>query len=258
MRFIHLTDTHLGPRPDYQIEGHATPTLPNVEAVIREINELPFEPDFILHTGDVVDDRSEAAYRLAKPVFEKLTAPIYYVVGNHDDGDTMQRVLLGRTGSPSRFDYYGEIGGVALAVFETRGPVDPGGTLTPSQFVAIRELCRPEGPPLIIAIHHQPIPLDVTWLDLRMPLDCGPEFLDAIAPARERIRGVFFGHVHRSFQVMRDGILFSSAMSACAQITGWPNSATPIPNPDELPGFSIVTITETETIVRQHTVKRPM
>lgn len=255
MRFVHITDTHIGPTPDHIMQGH--PTLPNAEALVREINALPFAPDFILHTGDVVDDRSEAAYRLAKPIFEKLNYPIYYVVGNHDEGDTMQRVLLERTPSPGRFDYYGEIHGLALAVFETRGPVDPGGTLTPAQLAAVRDLCKPEGPPLIIAIHHQPVPLDVTWLDLQMPLDCGPEFLEAIAPARERLRGVFFGHVHRAFQVMRDGILLSSAMSATAQITSWPDHATPDPIPHELPGFSIVTITDTETIIRQHTFKRP-
>src|SRR5262245_8731096 len=140
MRFIHLTDTHIGPTPEHELPDQpGNPTLPNVEAVIAEINALPFAPDFVLHTGDVVEDGSEAAYRLPKPVFEKLNYPSYYAVGNHDDGETMQRVLLGRTPSPGRFDYYGEIEGSGLAVFETRGPVDPSGTLTPAQLVAIQE-----------------------------------------------------------------------------------------------------------------------
>ncbi|MEP7289125.1 MAG: metallophosphoesterase [Chloroflexota bacterium] len=259
MRFVHITDTHIGPTPQYRVQGQLA--LPTLEALVRTINDLPFEPDFILHTGDIADDGSEAAYALARPVLQQLKAPIFYLLGNHDRPKPMQQVLLSKSTVAQRYDYYVKLNGFGLAVFDSRGPTDPAGTLTANQLNALRDLCQPSGPPLIIALHHQPVALDVEWLDngwgeSRMQLDCAEEFLKAIAPARDRIRGVFFGHVHRSCQVIRDGILFSTPPSSCAQILAWPTQHTPIPSPDELPGFNVVTVLPDQTIIRQHTFLR--
>jgi Icc protein len=259
MRFVQISDTHLGSTPDYAVRGNQS--LRYLKALVHTINNLPFAPDFILHTGDVADDASEAAYKLAKPVLDTLKYPIYYLVGNHDSATAMQRVLLGKTNPAERLDYYVEIAGIGLAVYDSHGPVDPAGTLTAQQLESIRKLCTPDGPPLVIALHHQPVALDSKWLDegwradgrdLRMPLDCGPAFLEAIAPARNRIRGVFFGHVHWGFQIMQNGILMCSAPSALGQLTSWPNQPAPVIAPD-LPGFNLVTINGNQTIVRQFT-----
>src|SRR5579859_4096157 len=110
MRFVHITDTHIGPTPDYETIGHKS--LPALQALVERINTLPFEPDFVLHTGDIVDDGDEASYRLARGVLEKLRAPIYYVLGNHDRPEPMQRVLLGKDTAVERYDYYVERDGI--------------------------------------------------------------------------------------------------------------------------------------------------
>ncbi len=259
MRFVHITDTHIGPTPDHRVLGQLP--YPAVGALVEQINSLPFEPDFVLHTGDVTDDASEAAYALARPLLEKIKAPVLYALGNHDRPEPMRQILLGKAPTSDRYDYQMNIQGIELAVFDTRGPVDPEGTLTAEQFNALRNLCQPSGPPLVIALHHQPVPLDIAWLDhgwdgRRMMLDCSEAFLEAIAPARNRIRGVFFGHVHRSAQVFREGILFCTPPSACAQIFAWPTQTEPVPSPAELPGFNVVTITDDQTIIRQHTIPR--
>ncbi len=262
MRFVHITDTHVGSTPDHTIHGYRT--LPNLETLVATINDLPFRPDFVLHNGDVVDDGQEAAYTLAKPVLSKLKAPIYYVTGNHDRPDKLSRVLLDQSMNGDRYDYTVDVGGYLLAVFDTRGPADPAGTLMPAQLDRLRDLCTPSGPPLILALHHQPVWLDSTWLDeawqdgKRMPLDNADAFRAAIAPARSRIRGVFFGHVHRGFQVVQDGILYCSAPSAVLQFESWPGQRTPKPSGEELPEFGIVTVTPTGTIIRQHTFARPV
>src|SRR5664279_4192267 len=103
MRFIHITDTHIGPTPDHRVLTQLA--LPTLEALVDRINALPFAPDFILHTGDIVDDGSEAAYALARPLFEKLKTPIYYVLGNHDLPAAMRTALLGQAASAERYDY---------------------------------------------------------------------------------------------------------------------------------------------------------
>lgn len=260
MRFVHITDTHIGPTLEHRVLGQLS--YPALEALVEQINSLPFAPDFVLHTGDITDDASEAAYALARPLLEKIKAPIFYLIGNHDRPEPMQRVLLGKAPTAERYDYYTTVAGLGLAVFDTRGPVDPAGTLTAQQLESLRNLCQPDGPPLIIAVHHQPVELDVEWLDHgwnggQMIIDCSDAFLEAIAPARHRIRGVFFGHVHRSAQVFRNNILFSTPPSACAQIVAWPTQKEPIPSLGELPGFNVVTIQDDQTIIRNYTFPRP-
>jgi 3',5'-cyclic AMP phosphodiesterase CpdA len=265
VRFVHVTDSHIAPDAAFTSYGHAP--YANLVSVVDAINALPFPIDFVLHTGDVVQDRSEAAYRLAAAVLARLRLPIHYVAGNHDDADILQHVLLHRAPAGPRFDYRLDIDGIQLAVFDSRGPHDPSGRLTHEQLSGLRRLCSTQGPPLVIAIHHPPVALDTKWLDEgwtvpsgRVPhmlLERGREFQDAVAPARERLRGVFFGHVHRAFQVMQRGVLYSSASSSFGQLLTWHGQEEPEPSPQEPAGFSVVTITIDRTIVRQYSLPRP-
>jgi Icc protein len=156
---------------------------------------------------------------------------------------------------------------VRITVLDSRGPNDPGGTLTNDQLSELRTLCANGNAPLVIAIHHPPLPMDSLWLDNGWPtpggrspnmlLDRGPEFLETIALARDRIRGVFFGHVHRTCQIVHRGILYSSAPSAFGQLLTWPDQSSPKASPEEPAGFSLVTVTGDRTIVQQHSIARP-
>jgi Icc protein len=262
VRFVHISDSHIGSRPDFKNYGHVP--LTNLESTVEAINSLPFQIDFVLHTGDVVEDRSEAAYRIAAPVLAKLKMPVLYVAGNHDDPHLMQQVLMGQALDGERLDYVRDIAGVRLAVFDTRGPNPPGGTLTPDQFARLRDVCTPDGPPLLLAMHHPPLRLDSSWLDNgwktypSMLLDCGERLMETLAPARDRIRGLFLGHLHRSYQVMRNGIFMSSALSSFGQLETWPSSGGPVAAPYEPGGFCLVTITPEQTTVSQHVLARPV
>lgn len=260
MRFVHISDTHVGPTPHYELDGHVP--LIQLEHLVEVINSLTFPVDFVLHTGDVVNSGQEAEYALAAPVLARLRLPIYYVAGNHDDPAHMRRMLLSQDASDARFDYQFEAAGMQFAVFDTRGPAWPSGRLEPDQIEALHRLCVPDGPPLIIALHHPPLALDSAWLDCgwvtdngtspNMLLENGAAFYDAIAPARERICGVFFGHVHRAYQVFHRGVMLSGAPSSFVQYYTWPDQTLPVRSSDELPGFSVVTIEDGRTVVRSH------
>ncbi len=265
LRFVHISDTHIFADPGFVHYGHAP--FANLNGLVDAINALTFPIDFVLHAGDIVEDRSEASYRVARRVLDGLRAPIRYVAGNHDDADAMQRILLDRSPEGLRFDYGFSAGGVRVEVLDSRGPNDPGGTLSDAQLSALRAVCVPHGPPLVVCLHHPPLPLDSLWLDEgwmtskgrtpNMLLDRGVEFLETLSPARDRIRGVFFGHVHRALQIMHDGILFSCAPSAFGQLLTWPDLDLPVWAPLEPAGFNLVTIMEDRTIVRQHCIARP-
>ncbi len=259
--FIHLTDTHITADPTFANYGHRP--YDNLKQLIATINALPFPFDFVLHTGDVVNDGSIEAYQQAKHLFSDLRAPIYYLAGNHDHAPDLQRVLLNIESPLDRYDYTFEMGSVQFVMLDSRGSIDPGGELRADQLARLAEICTSDGLPLVIALHHEPVLLDVPWLD-EMTFMPSPmlvsnyaQFMDAIRPARERIRGVFFGHIHRGIQVQQDGLLFSSAPSVFGQLKAWPNLREVIPSPEEPGGYCLVTIEEQRTLIQQYTFARP-
>ncbi|HEY0010187.1 MAG TPA: metallophosphoesterase [Tepidisphaeraceae bacterium] len=260
VRFVHLTDTHLGATPYFSLYGRQT--LAALQRVVSVINDFPFEIDFVLHTGDVADDGSSEAYQLAREAMGRLKAPVKYVAGNHDDAERLQRIVIGDPNPLPRLDYVFDVRGVRVVVLDTRGPVDPAGFVEPQQLQWLRTHCTFEGPPLVVAMHHSPVELDTPWLDTPPPgwngkhmfIDNAAELLDVLRPARLRLRGVFSGHVHGAFQVMRDGILFVSGQSTFGPLTSLPDTDRPVGDSTQLPLFNIVTVTEDSTIVRPRVV----
>ncbi|MFA6619145.1 MAG: metallophosphoesterase [Candidatus Neomarinimicrobiota bacterium] len=88
---IHVTDTHLPSHLYWGDEGLETDftELEDFEAVIDDINII--NPDFVLHTGDFINDGEIEALgipsiSLAKTLLHKLDVPLYLVAGNHDLG----------------------------------------------------------------------------------------------------------------------------------------------------------------------------
>mgnify|MGYP000921779486 CR=1 FL=1 len=142
IRFIHITDTHVRGAAGFELYGRNA--FAYLETLVDHLNRHTFPIDFVLHTGDVVDDRSEAAYHLAKTALSKLRYPIYYVAGNHDDPAALRRVLLNNSSENDlggRFDYSFSLKGITFAVFDSRGERDPAGWLSEEQLAALRTLC---------------------------------------------------------------------------------------------------------------------
>ena len=75
----------------------------------------------------------------------------------------------------------------------------------------------------------------------------------ALLPARDRIRGVFFGHVHRGTQVYQDGILYTSVASTFCQFHHWPNDQKYTLDDTSRAAFNFVTLTPAKTIVKEYT-----
>lgn len=259
VHFVHISDTHIGPTPDFTLYG--VRTLPALERVVDRINALPVRPDFVVHTGDVAAKPDPEAYRLTASVMGRLSAPVYYVTGNHDRSQDLRALLPmgpkvdlveGEDALAYRFD----LGGHRIVVLDGRGPdaIDPHGLLPESQLEALRRELSAGIAPVTVFVHFPPVALHSPWLDRDMLLLNGPDLHRVLVEGRERIRGVFFGHAHRGMQVFRDGVLYSSVGSPFCQFTAWPG--------DEKPGmeaggpgcFNFVTLTPGGCLVKEHTV----
>lgn len=260
--FVHISDTHIGPTPDFVRHGHNSYGC--AERVVEIINRLPRTPDFVIHTGDVVYDPDPAAYRLAARIFERLQVPVYYVVGNHDRAQDMHHFLpMGPKDDVGKerttLSYTFERKGYRFLVLDGRGPdeIDPHGLYTEEQLALVRAEAQADGPPLTVFTHYPTLPLNSIWMDAYMLAVNGPLLHEALLPARKRLRGVFHGHVHQHMQTCRDGILYVSVASVFSQFAAWPDDINVQFDPDYLPGYGFVHLIPEQTVIHQHTFPRP-
>jgi len=256
--FVHISDTHLHYDPTYTGSFTDIVPRPGVEAMIRTINDLPFHVDFVLHTGDIMTDpEEEAHYALAQEVLSPLRYPIHYLSGNHDRAEWIQRVLMQRTDIAPSLDYEFEVNGVQFICLDSSIP-DPDvhyGQLEETQLDWLNGLCGIYDPrPLVVALHHHTLPLEAPWLDT-IVLTNGDALHSILLKARDRLRGVFFGHIHESTITTRDGISYYSALSGWFQTRTWYGQAEGANEPLYYPGFNVVTLTTRDTFVRHYRVK---
>lgn len=257
LRFVHLSDTHISHDPDYGSPGIPRHPAPCAEALVEQINQLPFEPDFVLHTGDVAYDPREPAYERAREILGRIRYPVYYLAGNHDDARMLQRVFLRRETIQPTLHYEFAVNGVQVICLDSTSPATPpSGTVSEEQLTWLRGLTEAADPrPLIVAVHHNTLMTDVPWLNNFMRMANGDALHAALLPARQRIRGVFYGHIHQNSQILRDGILYSSVLSSWYQIHSWPGQTETTLEPDAEPGFNVVTLSADQTHIRNHRYK---
>jgi Icc protein len=265
LRFVHISDTHINPDLFYNRDYARYTPLPGAQALVDAINALPFEPDFVLHTGDIAYDPVPEAYQTVRAVLSRLRAPVYYLAGNHDDSRSIQSVLMDRHFSELQpYLYYDfDVNGVQVVCLDSNGPhipENPSGSVTSGQMQWLEAICNArDRRPLVVAVHHNVIPVGVPWLDDWMRMENGEDFHRLMRKAVKRLRGVFFGHIHQQLTTMRDGVLYVASASSWCHFNGYPipEALRPTPDFNTPPGFSVVTVTADQTFVRRYNLSFP-
>lgn len=257
VRFIHISDTHIGISKNFEL--HGVNPYKAAEVLVKIVDKLEFRPDFIMHTGDVAAIHGEdQAYVLAERLFKEFHLPCYYVTGNHDISQKMHNNLtfgektdLIQDNSANAYTF--EKKGIDFLVLNGRGPdsIDPHGLMSDFQIALLKHQIKKCTKPLAIFIHFPPTALDSVWLDRDMLLLNGEEFHKAILPKKDLIRGVFFGHVHRGMTSYQDGILYSSVGSSFLQFDSWPDQQKPEFDKSSIGFYNVVTMTPESTIIKQ-------
>jgi Icc protein len=260
--FAHISDTHFGPTATFRRHGHEP--LSCAERLVSLLNRLPQRPDFVIHTGDVVSNPDPAAYRLAAQTLARLDVPIYYVVGNHDRARDVRHFLpMGPcealTSDPDLLSYAFSVRGYRFLVVDARGPdeIDPHGLFSEAQLDIVRAEIASGAEPLTIFGHFPVLPLNSLWMDRNMTVLNGLAFHKIMREGRDRLRGVFYGHVHQPMQTWRDGVLYVSVASAFSQFAAWPDDVDVRLDGDHDPGYGYVHLLPEQTIIHHHTFPRP-
>ena len=124
LRFVHISDTHISADPHYNDYDAPHTPLIGAQALVHQLNHLPFAPDFVLHTGDVAYDKDEQSYQAARDILSAINAPVYYLAGNHDDPAALQRTMLGAEVGQDPFEYEFEVNGVQIVTVDSNRPAE--------------------------------------------------------------------------------------------------------------------------------------
>lgn len=232
LRFVHFTDTHIV-RPGVQLRG--VDTCRTLERVVDAVNNLKPRLAFVIVGGDlaspdldedvkrgargVTDGDYESAYTVFREVLERLTVPVYMLMGNHDRRGPFRRVVLREQppkDEPHR--YVVDVDGYRLCALDSLDPGKNPGLLGDAQLAWLRDRLREAADRhAVIAVHHHAVPVGVPWLDDQMLTDA--DALWAVIRAAGNVRGVLCGHVHLQHEAVREGVPVFTTPSTCFQIS---------------------------------------
>jgi 3',5'-cyclic AMP phosphodiesterase CpdA len=241
LTFVHLSDTHLHADPTFKGRRQWS-ARPTAEAVIRSINAQPYPIDFVLHTGDVGNDplRREHYDVLREDVFRLLRPPLKVIAGNHD-----HRVWLREAFHPEHaHGYYTfEANGAQIVCLDTAVPYQPYGEIDAEQMAWLTGLCEAEtDQPLVVALHHHPLPLGAEAMDSLMLRD-GDALHRVLVRARHRLKCVLFGHIHEQVTQLKDGVLYASTLSTWYQSRTWHGQSGDFVKAEvHTPGYTVVSL----------------
>jgi Icc protein len=226
-----LTDIHLFATDNHKMLGMAT--TESFQAVIRRLKELQPELDFLILTGDLSGDGTEASYENLQHLLHPLHIPTYWLPGNHDCAIAMEEILtlgmISRRKSFTRGSW-----NFILLNSSVVGAVH--GYLPDQTLDWLDSQLKILGNnPTVVSLHHPPMAINSAWLDISALQNS--EELFAILDRHPQVKLVLFGHIHQEFQHTRHHVDYLSTPSTCIQFL----SNSPILAIDEkLPGFRLL------------------
>jgi Icc protein len=245
--FIHISDTHLGSDANYVHRGFAPHE--RTERLVEDIRRLGIRPDFIVHTGDVCGDKEIHAtprhYQHAKTLLAQLPGPHYYLVGNHDCAKSLFSSLeMGphevfyQNGEDQAYSFMSK--GVTCFSLSSSIPTKREGLLSAPQLEALEARVAATTSPMLFFLHHPPLSIGSPWMDQNMLLQDGEALHRLLSRYRERVLGVFFGHIHQPWQTVRDGISYVSSPGTIFQFSTLPSDVQNRVEPEGVVSYSVV------------------
>jgi 3',5'-cyclic-AMP phosphodiesterase len=208
VRVAQLTDTHLEERPGGTLLGMDTDA--SLGHVLELLRGAP--ADLLLATGDLASHGAESAYLRLRERFDALGLPWFWLPGNHDAREPIERVF-GR-GRPMVRSIC--VGAWQIVMLDSTVDGEVGGTLGADELALLDELLAAEPRRhALVCLHHQPVAIGCAWLDEQMVTDSSELF--AVLERHAQARALLWGHVHQDFSQRRGGLQLLATPSTCIQ-----------------------------------------
>ncbi|MFW6692773.1 metallophosphoesterase [Streptomyces sp. MAR4 CNX-425] len=181
----HLSDIHIDDERSVQ----------RTRAVTAYLEDLPYDLDLVLVTGDIADHGTPEEYATARGLLASRH-PVLVCPGNHDDRAAFRRGLLAEPGSEGPVDQVYRGAGFTVVACDSSVPGKPEGWLGDGTLAWLEEQVAgaPEGDAVLVAFHHPPVALHVPYVDgIRQ---FGEGRLAELAGRQPRLTAFLAGHAH--------------------------------------------------------------
>jgi len=227
LRFVQISDSHLG------FKGPAnTAVEESFTDAIGQINALPYEPAFVMHTGDLTHLATAAQFDQVKQMMSGLrTGHVLTVPGEHDSIDDTGQKYRAAFGAGTRGDgwYSFDLQGVRFIALVNTLSLEKLGHLGTEQLDFVRKdvVGLSSDTPIVVFSH---IPLFAMYPAWGWGTDDAVQALSYL----RRFSSVtcLNGHVHQLFSKTEGNVTFHSATT----------TAYPLPGPGQGPAPTPVTL----------------
>lgn len=217
MIIAQISDLHVQPAGDkaYGIVD----TNRYLQTAVEQLNRLQPQPDLVVATGDLVDEGTEAEYAMLRELVAPLRAPLFFVMGNHDNRTAFRKVFPHLPYVPVEgfVQYVLEDWPVRMIMLDTLVDGEGYGDMDAERLTWLASrLAENPHQPTVIFMHHPPFATGLPGMDR---LRCqGNEPLAQLIAQYPNVQRVACGHLHRSIQTLWAGTLGSVAPSVAHQV----------------------------------------
>lgn len=209
LQIAQVTDLHLFAQSNQCLLG--MPTSRSLTALIAQLRQLQPQPDLLLLTGDLSQDGTADSYERLQTLLSPLSIPTYWIPGNHDCVEMMERSL-------TQFypDKFFRCGGWQFILLNSQDPGCVHGRLSSESLRWLdRQLTQNPNLPAFVTLHHPPFLVNSAWLDTST-LQNTPDLFEVL-DRHPQVKLVVFGHIHQEFQRRRKTVTYLGTPSTCIQ-----------------------------------------
>ena len=182
----HLSDTH--------IDGGLR-SIERTRTVMDYLEDLPYDLDAVLVTGDIADHGLPAEYEQARRLLASRH-PVMPCPGNHDERTAFRQHLLDQPASAAPVNQVHRATDFVIALCDSSVPGKDEGFLEDVTLAWLETVlaATPSEVPVLVGFHHPPTALHVPFVDgIRQ---FGADRLNALADRHPNLVAFLCGHAH--------------------------------------------------------------
>ncbi|WP_330304371.1 MULTISPECIES: metallophosphoesterase [unclassified Streptomyces] len=181
----HVSDLHIDNSPR---------SIDRTRAVMAYLEDLPYDLDALLVTGDIADHGLPSEYAETRGLLASRH-PVVVCPGNHDERAAFREHLLGdAAATPGPVNQVHHTPGLTLAVCDSSVPGKDHGHLDDETLTWLDGVLTETTNPVLVAFHHPPATLNTPYVDGIRLFDEQP--LAALAARHPHLTAFLTGHAH--------------------------------------------------------------
>lgn len=190
LRVIQISDPHLFAQRDQRLLNVDTDA--SLRGVVDYIQAHEKNIDLVLATGDISQDGSPEAYQRFLELTGHLAPVLRGLPGNHDKKNIFYEQWNDHAQAIT------DLGPWRVVLLDSSVQGSSAGHLAPCQLDLLSQaITTSEDRHILLAVHHNPIPIGSGWLDTMM-IDNGHHLFGMLQHA-PNVRALIWGHVHQQF-----------------------------------------------------------